>query len=139
ASTGPDRYRRGLYTFFWRATPYPALTVFDAPNAIQACTRRNRSNTPLQALTLLNDQSFVECAEALAGRAVRDGGCDDRSRTDFAFRLGLGRSPTDRERATMLALLSDERAAGSGPVAEESAWATAARVLLNLDEFITRE
>jgi mono/diheme cytochrome c family protein len=139
ASTGPDRYRRGLYTFFWRATPYPALTVFDAPNAIQACTRRNRSNTPLQALTLLNDQSFVECAEGLAGRVVRDGGCDDRSRTDFAFRLCLGRDPNDRERATVLALLSDERAAGSGPDAEESAWATAARVLLNLDEFITRE
>ena len=65
-STGPDRYRRGLYTFFWRATPHPSLIVFDAPDGTQACTRRIRSNTPLQALTLLNDEAFFEFARALA-------------------------------------------------------------------------
>ena len=69
-SAGPDRYRRGLYTFFWRATPHPSLIVFDAPDATQACTRRIRSNTPLQALTLLNDEAFVEFAQALAARLL---------------------------------------------------------------------
>ncbi|ODT98534.1 MAG: hypothetical protein ABS79_05745, partial [Planctomycetes bacterium SCN 63-9] len=72
ADTGPNRYRRGLYTYFWRATPHPFLTVFDAPNGTQSCTRRLRSNTPLQALTLLNDQSSIEISEALAGRILRE-------------------------------------------------------------------
>lgn len=139
ASRGADRYRRGLYTYFWRATPFPALTVFDAPNAAQTCSRRNRSNTPLQALTLLNDEAFVECAEALAGRVRREGGESDQGRLDHAFRLGLGRSPTGRERALLLSLLADERRASSGGSADRDAWTTAARVLLNLDEFITRE
>ncbi len=67
-STGPDRYRRGMYTFFWRATPHPLFTLFDAPDGTRSCTRRLRSNTPLQALTLLNDEAFVECA----GRWPRD-------------------------------------------------------------------
>jgi mono/diheme cytochrome c family protein len=161
-SDGPDRYRRGLYTFFWRATPYPALTVFDAPNAIQSCTRRNRSNTPLQALTLLNDPSFVECASALGGRVLREGGCDDPGRLDAAFRLCLGRGPSAHEAKTLAALLAEERGGGTGgsptsapsgaeralagepPVqpdrdADRAAWTTVARVLLNLDEFITRE
>ncbi len=69
ADTGPDRYRRGLYTFFWRATPYAFLTTFDAPGGVQACTRRLRSDTPLQALTLLNDPAFVEIARGLAARS----------------------------------------------------------------------
>jgi hypothetical protein len=69
ASLGSDRFRRALYTFHWRATPHPALAVFDAPDAFSACTRRPRSNTPLQALTLLNDAAFVELAEALATRS----------------------------------------------------------------------
>ena len=71
ADTGPNRYRRGLYTFFWRATPNPFLTTFDAPGGVQTCTRRFRSNTPLQALTLLNDPAFVEIAQGLAARIVR--------------------------------------------------------------------
>jgi mono/diheme cytochrome c family protein len=133
-STGADRHRRGLYTYFWRATPYPGLTVFDAPNAIQACTRRNRSNTPIQALTLLNDESFVECAEALAGRLLSDGGPDDSARIDHAFQLCLGRHPSEREAKTLGSLLAAERSEG-----ERAAWTTASRVLLNLDEFITRE
>jgi hypothetical protein len=139
ASRGPDRYRRGLYTFFWRATPHPALTVFDAPNAIQACTRRPRSNTPLQALTLLNDRAFYECAEALAGRVLSEAPPDDDTRVGYAFRLTLGRRPTDREARALAAMLAEERSAGSGPSTDPAAWTTAARVLLNLDEFITRE
>ncbi len=72
ADVGPNRYRRGLYTFFWRATPNPFLTTFDAPGGVQSCTRRLRSNTPLQALTLLNDPAFIRDRPG-AGRADRRG------------------------------------------------------------------
>jgi len=139
ASAGPDRYRRGLYTFFWRATPHPGLTVFDAPNAVQTCTRRGRSNTPVQALTLLNDAAFVECAGALVDRVLRGPAGDDAGRIDHAFRIGLSRSPAPREAETLLRLLADERAGRESADADRAAWATVARVILNLDEFITRE
>ena len=66
-SVGPDRYRRGIYTWFQRTSPYPMLTTFDAPDANLCCVRRDRTNTPLQALTLLNDTVFVECARRWAG------------------------------------------------------------------------
>ena len=135
ASEGPDRFRRGLYTYFWRATPHPSLVVFDAPDATRACTRRMRSNTPLQALTLLNDRASIEFAEALAARVLREGPVDDGSRLALAFRLALARTPTDRESGLMVSLLGDVRSADPGP----EAWTTVARVLLNLDEFITRE
>ncbi len=138
-SPGPDRYRRGLYTFFWRATPNPALTVFDAPNAIQACTRRSRSNTPLQALTLLNDRAFVECAEALAARLVARRELDDTGRLRLAFQRALGRDPSEREARLLLELIRGERVDGVNTDTEHHAWMTVARVLLNLDEFITRE
>src|SRR5439155_6508062 len=85
ASTGPDRYRRGIYTHFWRSAPHPALTVFDAPDSTSTCTRRNRSNTPLQALTLLNDQGFFELAQALAARILKEAGSDDGPRIRHAF------------------------------------------------------
>ena len=75
---GPDRYRRALYTFRYRSVPYPMLQTFDAPNGDFACVRRTRSNTPLQALTTLNEPIFLECARALALRTLREGGCDDR-------------------------------------------------------------
>src|SRR5262249_25403932 len=71
ASTGSDRYRRGMYTYFWRSAPHPALVTFDAPDSTTTCTRRNRSNTPLQALTLLNDSGFVEYAQGLAERILK--------------------------------------------------------------------
>ena len=74
AADGPDRYRRGMYTFFWRSAPHPGLTVFDAPDATSACTRRNRSDTPLQALTLLNDQAFFECARGWRPASSRKAG-----------------------------------------------------------------
>ena len=135
ASEGADRFRRGLYTHLWRATPHPALVVFDAPDATRACTRRMRSNTPLQALTLLNDLAYYEFAKALAARVLREGPEDDAGRLALAFRLGLARRPGDGESRRLAALLADAR--GSDP--EPEAWTTVARVLLNLDEFITRE
>jgi hypothetical protein len=134
ASNGPDRYRRGLYTYFWRSAPHPDLTVFDAPEALAACTRRNRSNTPLQALTLLNDQGFFEFAQALAKRILRESKEADGERIGYAFRLCLGRQPNSRERQTLERLLA--RLGDKEPL---DAWTSIARVLLNLDEFITRE
>ena len=143
ASTGPARFRRALYTHHWRATPHPAVAVFDAPDAFSACTRRLRSNTPLQALTLLNDLQFFEFAEALAARIQREGGANDAARLDYAFRLCVSRSPTTAESTRLLTLLRDlqdpARATATDPAATPyEAWTTIARILLNLDETITR-
>jgi len=146
-SEGAERYRRGLYTFMFRATPPPALAVFDAPDAFSACTRRLRSNTPLQALTLLNDQQFFEFARALARRILREGPKNDAARLDFAFRLCTARTPGASEKKTLRELLAQELARKE-PVAGApdgvdagvfGAWTSVARVLLNLDETITRE
>ena len=143
ASTGADRHRRALYTHHWRATPHPAIAVFDAPDGFSACTRRLRSNTPLQALTLLHDRQFFEFAGALAARVQREGGDDDNARLDYAFRLCVARSPTAAERTRLLELLRELRTPTLGPVGEPAAtlheaWTTIARILLNLDETITR-
>ncbi len=140
-STGPDRYRRGLYTQYWRATPHPALAVFDDADGFSACTRRLRSNTPLQALTLLNDRQFFEFAVALADRVLKEGGPTDAARLDYGFRLCTSRAPTAKERDRLLALLTQLRTATpTDPAASDrEAWTTLARVLLNLDETITRE
>jgi len=135
ASTGPDRYRRGMYTFFWRATPHPALMVFDSADGFSACTRRVRSNTPLQALTLLNDEAFHEFAQALASRIVQEGPKDDAGRIEFGFRLCLARTPSPDEKQRLLDLFQKERTSAG----EATAWLSVARVLLNLDEAITRE
>src|SRR5207247_2790299 len=105
---GPDRYRRAIYTFRRRSTPYPALQNFDAPNGDFSCVRRVRSNTPLQALTTLNEAVFLECARALALRTVREGGTTDAQRLAHAFRRCLARKPSEREAAALLALLSKE-------------------------------
>jgi hypothetical protein len=161
-ATGPDRYRRGLYTFRRRSTPYPALTVFDAPIGEQACVKRSRTNTPLQALTGLNETVFVECARALGKRAVLEGGQTDAERVAFAFRLCVARKPTADESALLIGLLEKHRkrfAAGEAnavevatgerqpkakpptgvDVTEWAAHTLVARVLLNLDETITKE
>jgi mono/diheme cytochrome c family protein len=135
ADAGPDRDRRGLYTYLWRATPHPLLTVFDAPDPARACTRRPRSNTPLQALLLLNDEAFVECARSLAARSAVEAPADDVARLVHLFRLTLNRDPAGAERDRLLALLAAERDRGD----DADAWTAVARVLLNLDEFITRE
>ena len=139
--TGEDRYRRGLYTFYFRATPYPSLSVFDAPDSLSSCTRRIRSNTPLQALTLLNDPAYFEIAESLAKRVIRLGPKDDLGRIDFAFRICLARPPLEKERA-ILKLLLDSNQGQSLPQdisREQAKWTLVARALLNLDETITRE
>jgi hypothetical protein len=152
-STGADRYRRGMYTHFQRSAAYPALIVFDAPSANFACTRRNRSNTPLQALTLLNDEAFVECARALAGRILRESPAGDEARLRHAFSVCLAREPREKELAILRTFLHNQREAlkanpaeakalapaGGKDVVEAASWAAVARVLLNLDEFITRE
>jgi hypothetical protein len=134
ANEGPDRYRRGMYTFFWRSAPHPGLIVFDAPESVAACTRRNRSNTPLQALTLLNDQAFYEFARALAARVLREAKPIDAERLRHAFRLCLARPPSATEENRLRELLAEQ-----GDVPAQEAWTAVARVLLNLDEFITRE
>jgi mono/diheme cytochrome c family protein len=141
ASNGEARYRRALYTHWWRATPHPALSVFDAPDGFSACTRRIRSNTPLQALTLLNDQQFYEFAEALAARALKADSKDDTARLDYAFRLCLSRPPSETEKQRLQQLLSQQvtQEAGDETARRGEAWKTVARVLLNLDETITRE
>ncbi len=155
-SGGSDRYRRGMYTHFWRSAPYPALMVFDAPDSIATCTRRIRSNTPLQALTLLNDQAFVELAQGLAARVLKEGPANDAERIRYAFRLSLARHPSPAESQRLQQFLRQQleefRAAPQEAAAlvpanlsskpdntQLAAWTAVARVLLNLDEFITRE
>jgi len=115
-SKGEDRYRRGLYTFIYRASPPPSLTVFDAPEGFNSCTRRIRSNTPLQALTLMNDSSFFEFATALEKIIQKDG-------LETAFKRCTSRAPKPDELAVLKKIDS----------------LNAARVLLNLDETFTRE
>jgi len=153
-STGPDLYRRGMYIVFRRATPYPMLLAFDAPDSTVACTRRERSNSPLQALTLLNDPVFFECAQALGARLAEGTTRSFEARLVEAYRLCLGRDPSPAE-LTRLERFYEERraafaadskaaraAAGKGDaeqVTERAAWIATARVLMNLDEFITRE
>ncbi|HEY1051701.1 MAG TPA: PSD1 and planctomycete cytochrome C domain-containing protein [Prosthecobacter sp.] len=134
-SKGADRYRRGLYTFVFRATPPPALSVFDAPDGFSTCTRRIRSNTPLQALTLLNDSAAVEFAQALAKRVVQEAKTDGQ-RIARAFQICVSRLPSAQEQQALGRLLQAERTAGAS---DSQAWEAAGRVMLNLDETITRE
>jgi hypothetical protein len=158
-SKGEDRYRRGLYTFWKRSVPYPSMSVFDAPNADVACTRRVRSNSPLQALTTLNDAAFMEAAQALGLRIWRQGGPDDESRIRYGFRLCTGRSPDGFELNRLQALLEKQRGRFAGETAaavyvaasdlnnlpggidlhQLASWTIVARTMLNLDETITKQ
>jgi hypothetical protein len=165
-ATGPDRYRRGLYTFRFRSVPYPVLQNFDAPVGEIACARRGRSNTPLQALTTLNEPLFVECARALALTLVRDGGTTDVERLSTAVKRCLAREPRGDELHVLQQFLDKQRqrfsAAGTAPwllladdekskkellaklpsgvtPADLASWTAVARVILNLDETITKE
>jgi hypothetical protein len=159
---GPNRYRRALYTFRFRSVPYPMLQAFDAPAGDVACVRRPRSNTPLQALVTLNEPLFLECARALGRRTLAEGGSNDPERLGFAFGACTGREPDEREAEILLAWLNRQRArfaedaaaaqalavddpehppelAAGQTLAELAVWTATARVLLNLDETITRQ
>ncbi len=159
ADRGPDEYRRGLYTYWQRTFPHPSLLAFDAPSREECTVERPRSNTPLQALVLLNDPTYVESARALAERVLREGGPGDEARLHFAFRQVLSRKARPEEVKLLTALherhrkqyKADPKAAGEllrvgySPVpagldaADLAAWTSVARVLLNLHETITRE
>jgi mono/diheme cytochrome c family protein len=157
-----EKYRRALYTFRRRSTPYPALQTFDVPNADFSCVRRQRSNSPLQALVSLNEPIFVECAQALARKTLEEGGRTDADRVTFAFRRALARPPTADEKQELLSLLEKQKQriadgwlnpseissgtnevprnlpAGATPT-QLAAYTVVSRVLLNLDETITKE
>jgi len=160
--TGAERYRRSLYIFKFRSVPYPMLQTFDAPNGDFSCVRRARSNTPLQALISLNETEFVACAQALAHKMLVEGGKTDAERVNYAFRRALSRPPNADERKELLALLDKEKQriaqgwvnplelatgknekpvelpSGATPT-QLAAYTVVSRVLLNLDETITKE
>jgi hypothetical protein len=157
-----EKYRRGLYVFRRRSTPFPALQTFDVPNADVSCVRRQRSNSPLQALVSLNEPIFVECSQALARKTLAEGGQTDQERITYAFRSALARSPQPDEMSDLMSLLNKERQriadgwvnaaevgagtngipknlpAGATPT-QLAAYTVVSRVLLNLDETITKE
>jgi hypothetical protein len=157
----PLRYRRTVYGFRKRSMPDPVMAAFDCPNADVACARRTRSNTPLAALTGLNEPIFVEAARALALRVLREGGEDDIRRIDYALALCVSRTARPAERETLLALLQSTRRRlaegwlnprevttgdpaklpglpdGATPQ-DAAAWTIVARVLLNLDETLSK-
>ncbi|MBL8292410.1 MAG: DUF1553 domain-containing protein, partial [Bryobacterales bacterium] len=132
---GADRYRRAVYTFRYRSVPYPMLQNFDTPNGDFACVRRVRSNTPLQALTTLNEPLFLEAAKALAERALAEGGPSNADKLTYAFRRCLSRKPTAAETAELLSFLDQQQRR----LSTTEAWTATTRVLLNLDETITKE
>jgi hypothetical protein len=149
-SKGEDRYRRGLYTFVRRTAPYPSLLAFDATSR-EACTvRRVRTNTPLQALTSLNDPAFFEAARALARRVLAEGGPAPDRRAELAFRLCVARKPTAREVDRILRWQDEQQRFFTGDQdaarkiagtadANLAAWTMVANVLLNLDETLTKD
>jgi hypothetical protein len=148
-SPGEDRYRRGLYTFIRRAAPYPAMTVFDATSRESCTARRNHTDTPLQALTTLNDPAFFEAAQAMAQRILKEGGSSTKSRLNYGFLLATSRHPQATELDTLQTAYETERkyfqsnpkeadAIAAKPDAELAAWTMLSRDLLNLDETLTR-
>lgn len=160
-ATGPERYRRTLYGFRKRSMPDPVMSNFDAPNGDFSCARRVRSNTPLAALTGLNETIFVESARALALRVLKEAAADDAARADYAFLLCTSRQPSEAERNEILSLLKLQRRRiadgwlnprevttgdaaklpelpGESTPQDAAAWTLVARVLLNLDETISK-
>jgi hypothetical protein len=156
-SAGEDLHRRSLYTFQRRSSPYPGLATFDAPSREVCTVRRTRTNTPLQALTVLNDPVFVEAARALADRIAAERGVTAAERIAYGHRLCTARSPADDDVATLLAfhereaerfaedpaaakaLLAAGEGAGGWSDPERAALTMVANVLLNLDATLTRE
>lgn len=158
ASPGEDQYRRGLYTFWKRSFLHPSMLAFDAPSREECTAVRTTSNTPLQALVLLNDPSYVEAARVFAANMLAHGGDNATARVRWAFRRALGRGPSGDEIKVVLALLEKQRQEytadpasaeallsvgqaalpGKVPTAELAAWTSVARAILNLHETITR-
>jgi Protein of unknown function (DUF1553) len=154
-SSGEDRWRRSLYTLIRRSSPYPSLVTFDAPSREQCTVRRVRTNTPLQALTTLNDPVFVEAARKLAGRMLAEGGTGTAERIALGYRLCTARSPSDGDTRPLLAfyvreaerlgrdpeatkaLLADD--AGQPEPLSRAALTMVANVLLSLDATLTKE
>jgi hypothetical protein len=154
-ASGESRYRRGLYTFWKRTAPYPSFMSFDAPSREYCVVRRPRTNTPLQALALLNDPVYIEAAQAFARRMIAESSTNDpQARLARGFRLCLARTPQPAEVERLLALYNrelerfraDEKAAQSmaganssaDDLAERAAWTVVANVLLNLDETLNK-
>lgn len=160
-ATGPERYRRTVYGFRKRSMPDPVMSNFDGPNGDFSCARRVRSNTPLAALTGLNETIFVEAARALALRVLKEAAPNDAARADYAFLLCTSRAPTDAERSEVLALLKSQRQRladgwlnvrevttgdpaklpelpGETTPQDAAAWTLVARVMLNLDETLSK-
>jgi len=141
-SQGTERYRRGMYIFFKRTVPYPMLMTFDAPDSTVSCSRRERSNTPLQALTLLNDPVFYECAEALARRAVDDSPDCPADAIAMIFKRCLGRPPNSHERTCLVDAFADVlqlKISEGDDQPQQAAMTAVARIVMNLDEFETRD
>jgi hypothetical protein len=156
-SRGAERYRRGVYVNVQRTFAYPMFKDFDSADPSAACPRRDQSNTPLQALTMLNDPALAECARALGLRAVRECRGDCAARVRYIFRIALARAPDAAESKVLAGVYETHRTlydadcqsaaelVGDEPLppgagrSEASAWIAVARTILNLDEFITRE
>jgi len=158
ADSDDNQYRRGVYTHWQRQYLHPSLLLFDAPSREECTAERPRSNTPLQALVLLNDPSHVEAARAFAERALRAGGASDTERVEWMFRQAVSRKPAPEETSVLVALRAKHAAeyakdlaaagellkTGLRPVPEDlelpelAAWTSVARALLNLHETITR-
>ena len=156
AAKDEDRFRRALYTKFYRSAPYPLLTTFDSPDFQSVCTARVRSNTPLQSLTLANDEAMFEIAKGLGARTMREVAGSDTDRIRHAFSLCYSRVPSPQELDAVAVFqqkqkqsFSKDKAAAdavapeefpdSFTLAEAASWSAVARALLNTDEFITRE
>ncbi|MBY0458511.1 MAG: DUF1553 domain-containing protein, partial [Gemmataceae bacterium] len=157
-SAGEDKYRRGVYTQWRRSNPYPSMSTFDAPNRDTCVVRRARTNTPLQALVTMNDPVYVEAAQSLARRTIKDGGKTTADKATFAFRACLVRSPTEAEVARLAKLYESAREKfaadkskalklateplGKLPLGvdevDAAAWTVVANVLLNLDEMLMK-
>jgi hypothetical protein len=156
---GDALYRRSMYTFWKRTSPPPGMTTFDAPSRENCTVRRPRTNTPLQALALMNDKQYVEASRALAQRMILEGGATPEERLTFAYRVVTSRRPTadelsvltplyqaqlaafqtDKDGATKLVTYGDSKRDEKLDVSELAAWTMMANLVLNLDEAVTKE
>jgi hypothetical protein len=135
-SKDEDQHRRAIYTMIRRSAPYPSLVTYDAPSREFCTVRRVRTNTPLQALTSLNDPFFFDAARAMARRLIADGGTTDAEKIRYGFLLSVGRPPSHSESESVLVFYRRQLASG---MADSAAWTMVANVLLNSDEAITKE